>query len=91
MRRLLPVIVLCTVGMATHAHAQTPGLEETDIAPLAGVISSMSDVEIMQMEQAVTDIVSLTPSEVSCYARCGILPIGRAEQVEQKSQNGLKG
>ena len=51
----------------------------------------MSDVEIMQMEQAVTDIVSLTPSEVSCYARCGILPIGRAEQVEQKSQNGLKG
>ena len=91
MRRLLPVIVLCTVGMATHAHAQTPGLEETDIALLAGVISSMSDVEIMQMEQAVTDIVSLTPSEVSCYARCGILPIGRAEQVEQKSQNGLKG
>jgi hypothetical protein len=91
MRRLLPVIVLCAVGMARHAHAQTPGLEETDIAPLADVISSMSDVEIMQMEQAVTDIVSLTPSEVSCYARCGILPIGRAEQVEQKRQNGLKG
>ena len=62
MRRLLPVIVLCAVGMARHAHAQTPGLEETDIAPLADVISSMSDVEIMQMEQAVTDIVSLTPS-----------------------------
>jgi hypothetical protein len=91
MRRLLPVIVLCAVGMARHAHAQTPGLEETDIAPLADVISSMSDVEIMQMEQAVTDIVSLTPSEVSCYARCVILPIGRAEQVEQKRQNGLKG
>ena len=91
MRRLLTVIVLCTVGMATHAHAQTPGLEETDIAPLADVISSMSDVEIMQMEQAVTDIVSPTPSEVSYYARCGILPIGRAEQVEQKRQNGLKG
>ena len=72
--------------MARHAHAQTPGLEETDIAPLADVISSMSDVEIMQMEEAVTDIVSLTPSEVSCYARCGILPIGRAEQVEQKRQ-----
>ena len=50
MRRLLPVIVLCAVGMAGHAHAQTPGLEETDIAPLADVISSMSDVEIMQME-----------------------------------------
>ena len=81
MRRLLPVIALCAVGMAghAHAHAQTPGLEETDIAPLADVISSMSDVEIMQMEQAVTDIVSLTPSEVFCYA---ILPIGRAEQVE---------
>ena len=91
MRRLLPVIVLCTVGMARHAHAQTPGLEETDIAPLADVISSMSDVEIMQMEQAVTDIVSLTPSEVSCYARYGILPIGRAEKVEQKRQSGRKG
>ena len=61
MRRLLPVIVLCTVGMAKHAHAQTPGLEETDIAPLADVISTMSDVEIMQMEQTVTDIGSLTP------------------------------
>ena len=47
MRRLLPVIVLCTIGMATHTHAQTPGLEETDIAPLADVISTMSDVEIM--------------------------------------------
>jgi len=46
-RRLLPVILLCTVGMAGHAHAQTPGLEKTDIAPLADVISSMSDVEIM--------------------------------------------
>ena len=91
MRHLLPVIVLCMVGMTRHAHAQTPRLEETDIAPLADVISSMSDVEIMQMEQAVTDIVILTPSEVSCYARCGILPIGRAEQVEQKRQNGLKG
>ena len=91
MRRLLAVIVLCAVGMARHAHAQTPGPEETVIAPLADVISSMSDVEIMQMEEAVTDIVSLTPSEVSCYARCGILPIGRAEQVEQKRQNGLKG
>ena len=55
------------------------------------MISSMSDVEIMQMEQAVTDIVSLTPSEVSCYARYGILPVGRAEQDEQKRQNGLKG
>ena len=59
--------------MARRAHAQTPGLEETDIAPLADVICSMSDVEIMQMEQAVTDIVSLTPSEDFCYA---ILPIG---------------
>jgi len=48
----------------------------------------MSDVEIMQMEQAVTDIVSLMPSEVFYYA---ILPIGRAEQVEQKRQNGRKG
>ena len=91
MRRLLTVIVLCTVGMATHAHAQTPGLEETDIAPLADVISAMSDVEIMQMEQTVTDIGSLKSFEVSCYARCGILPLGRAEQVEQKRQNGLKG
>ena len=51
----------------------------------------MSDVEIMQMEQTMTDIGSLTPFEVSCYARYGILPIGRAEQVEQKRQNGLKG
>ena len=91
MRGLLPVIMLCAVGMARHAHAQTPGLEETDIAPLTDVISSMSDVEIMQMEHAVTKIVGFTPSEVSCYARCGILPIGRAEQVEQKRQNGLKG
>jgi hypothetical protein len=35
MRRLLSVIVLCAVGMVMHAHAQTPGLEEMDIAPLA--------------------------------------------------------
>ena len=91
MRRLLPVIVLCAFGMARHAHAQTPGLEETDIAPLADVISSMSDVEIMQMKQTATDIGRLTSFEISCYARYGILPIGRAEQVEQKRQNGRKG
>ena len=47
MRRLLAVIVLCAVGMARHAHAQTPGLEDTDIAPVADVISSMSELEIM--------------------------------------------
>ena len=74
--------------MARRAHAQMPGREETDIAPLADVISSISDVEIMQMEQAVTDIVSLTPSEVCCYA---FPPIGRAEQVEQKKAKRPEG
>ena len=91
LRPLLPVIFPFPFAIATHALAQPPGLEESDFAPLADVISTMSDVEIMQMEQTVTDIGSLTPFEVSCYARCGILPIGRAEQVEQKRQNGLKG
>ena len=60
MRHLLPVIALCAVGVATHAHAQTAELAESEIIPLADVIGSMSDTEITQMEQSVTDVESLT-------------------------------
>ena len=59
-RYLLPVIGLCAVGMITHAQAQTAQLSDSEIAPLADVISGMSETEITQMEQTVIDVGSLT-------------------------------
>ena len=55
MRYLLPVIGLCAVGMITHAQAQTAQLSDSEIAPLANVISGMSETEITQMEQTVIE------------------------------------
>ena len=60
MRYLLPVIGLCAVGMITQAQAQSALLSDSEIAPLADIISGMSDSEITQMEQTVTDVGSLT-------------------------------
>jgi hypothetical protein len=60
MRYLLPVIGLCAVGLVTHAQAQTAQLSDAEIAPLADVISGMSETEITQMEQTVIDVGSLT-------------------------------
>ena len=60
MRYVLPVIGLCAFGMITHAQAQTAQLSDPEIAPLADVISGMSETEITQMEQTVIDVGSLT-------------------------------
>jgi hypothetical protein len=46
MRYLLPVIGLCAVGMITQAQAQSALLSDSEIAPLADIISGMSDSEI---------------------------------------------